>query len=195
MKKLLFLLCCAVLLLLASASPALAAFYYQVGPDGSAIWVDESTLTWGPFVGSMPGADVRVGISLVAITRGGAISQSKNMLFRLEVTRVAPGPTMLISKIGASDCQRYWSAPYHYNDWMTDHPELVITPYNGSQAGVWAMDWLVPMPPLTAGTYRISYSDKVLHKIADPLFAHPWEYQHVYPHDWLQWDPVTFVVQ
>ena len=196
MKKLLFLLCCALLLLLGSAAPALADYYYQVDPyEGGAVWVDDSTLTWGP-VDTVPAlSDIRVGLSLVAITRGGAISQSKDVLFRLTVKRMDPGPASLIRKVGAAECRRYWGAPYHWNDWMTAYPELVITPYNGSQAGVWGIDWLVPMPPLTAGTYRMCVSDKVLHRIADPLFARPWEYQLVYPHDWVQYDEVTFVVE
>jgi hypothetical protein len=117
------------------------------------------------------------------------------MLVKLEVTRVDPVPASLIKKVDASTCQRYWGAPYHWNDWMTAYPELVIAPYNGSQAGVWGRDWLVPLPPLAPGTYRVSYSDKFLHTIADPLFAHPWEYQLVYPHDWISWDDVTFVVE
>ena len=49
MKRLLFLPACALLLLLASAAPALADTYYQVSPyDGSAIWADDDSLTWGP---------------------------------------------------------------------------------------------------------------------------------------------------
>ncbi len=197
MTKLLFLLCCALLLLLASAAPALADFYYQVGPDGSVSWVDDATMTWGP-AKSVPAtarADVRVGSSWVAITRGGIINQSESMLIKLEVTRVSPRPALVIKTVDASTCQSYWGAPYLWNAWMTDHPEMMVAPYNGSQAGVWGRDWLVPMPPLARGTYKVSYSDKFPRTMADPLFAHPWEYQLVPPHDWTSWDDVTFVVK
>ena len=195
MKKSLFLLCCAWLLLLASAAPALADSYYQWLPDGQAIWVNESTLKWHSVDTVPPGADTRVGLGLVAITRGGVISQSKNILFEIKVTRVDPLPASPIKSVDASTCQRYWGTPYHWNDWLSDYPDDVITPYNGTQAGVWGRDWLVPMPPLAAGTYSVSFRDKILHKIGDPLFAHPWEYQHVYPHDWTNWGDVTFVVE
>lgn len=195
MKKLLFLLCCSSLLLLASAAPALADIYYQWLPDGNAILINESTLKWHAVATVPAGADTRVGFGLVAITHGGVISQSKVLFCQLEVTRVDSSPASLIKKVDASTCQRYWGAPYHWNDWLSDYPDDVITPYNGTQAGVWGRDWLVPLPPLEAGSYRVSFSDKILHKIGDPLFARPWEYQHVLPHDWIQYDPVVFVVQ
>ncbi len=195
MRKLLFLLCCASLLLLATAAPALAAYFYQVGPDGSVIWVDESTMTWGNARSVPQGADVRVGFSLLAITQGGAISQAKDWLSRLEVRRAGPGPGSLIAKVDESSCQLYWGVPYHWNDWTTGHPELVTTPWNGSQAGVWGIDWLVPMPTLAKGTYSVTYSSKLSHTIADPLFAHPWEYQLAYPWDWTSEPTVTFMVK
>ena len=98
MKKLLFLLCCAMLLLLGSAAPALADYYYQVNPyDGSAIWADVASVTWGDSSTVPALSGIGVGLSLVAVTRGGVISQSKDLMYRLTVTRVAPGPASSIA--------------------------------------------------------------------------------------------------
>ena len=176
MKRLLFLLTCTLLLLLAPAAPALADFYYQVSPyDGSALWVDEGTLKWGPVATIPAGADVRVGLSLVAMNHGGAMSQSEALLLRLTVTR--KGSSLPVrAPVDESTCGGFWGAPYAYNDWMVDYPDFAVYPYNpnvGAEAT--ARDWLVPMGPLPAGKYSISYAEKLTRTIVDPLYLPPSE--------------------
>jgi hypothetical protein len=196
MGKLLFLLTCALLLLLASATPALADFYYQVSPyDGSVLWADEATQTWGTVRTIPSGADVRVGLSLVAMNHGGAMSQSEAFLFRLEVTKRGSS-TPLRAPVDESTCGSFWGAPYPYNDWMVDYPDFVLYPYNPSVgAEATARDWLVPMGSLTSGRYTISYSEKLTRPIVDPLFLPPSEGPGKKgPWDWTDYE-ATFVVK
>jgi hypothetical protein len=195
MKRLSLLLVCALLLLLASAAPALADFYYQVSPyDGSALWVNDDTLTWGPARTIPAGADVRVGLSLVAMNHGGALSQSQALLLRLEVS--AKGSSTPLCAVDESTCGSFWGAPYPYNDWMVDYPDFALYPYNpnvGAEAT--ARDWLVPMPPLTSGRYAISYSEKLTRALVDPLYLPPSEGPGKKgPWDWTDYE-ATFVVK
>ena len=195
MKKLLFLLVCALLLLLASASPALADFWYQVNPyDGSVIWADEATLKWELTDTAPAGADTRVGFTLITLNRGGANPQAKNLLLRLVVTK--QGSTTPIVVVDEFTCRKYWGAPYDYNAWMTDYPDLVIPHFNPRiGAVVTGRDWLVPLPPLTPGTYDIFISDKLTKKWVDPLYLPPREGPlKTAPWDWTDFSS-TFVVE
>lgn len=195
MKRLLFLPACALLLLLASAAPALADTYYQVSPyDGSAIWADDDSLTWGPARTIPAGADVRVGLSLAAMNHGGALSQPEALLLRLEVS--ARGSSTPLCTVDESTCGGFWGAPYPYNDWMVDYPDFVLYPYNPNVgAEPTGRDWLVPMPPLAAGRYTISYSEKLTRALVDPLYLPPSEGPGKKgPWDWTDYE-ATFVVK
>jgi hypothetical protein len=195
MKKTLFFSCCILVLLLASAVPALADVYYQVSPyDGSTIWADDSTQTWGPVRAVPAGADVRVGLSLAAMNHGGAMSQSEAILIQLEVTQKG-SPTPLCT-VDESTCGSFWGAPYPYNPWMIDYPDFLLYPYNpnvGAEAT--GRDWLVPLGPLPAGRYTISYSEKLTRTIVDPLYLAPSEGPGKKgPWDWTDYE-ATFVVR
>lgn len=195
MKKLLLLLTSVPLLLLACAVPAQADSYYQVSPyDGSALWVDESTMTWAQARTIPAGTDLRVGITLVAMNHGGAMSQSEALLFRLEVTR--KGSSTPIRTVDESTSGSFWGAPYLYNAWLTDYPEFMVYPYNpnvGAEAT--ARDWLVPMPMLASGRYTISYAEKLTRTLVDPLYLAPSEGPSKKgPWDW-QYYEATFVVK
>ena len=197
MKKLLFLLVCALLLLLTSASPALADFWYQVNPyDGSVIWADDATLEWDVTPTVPAGADTRVGFTLITLNRGGSMPQAKNLLLRLVVTKVgSPSSTPPLVVVDEFTCRKYWGAPYDYNAWMTNHPDYVIPHFNPRiGAVVTGRDWLVPLPPLTPGTYAISVSDRLTKKWVDPLYMLPGETPlKTAPWDWADFSS-TFVV-
>ena len=191
MKKLSFLLGCVLLLLVATAVPAMAdPLYYQVYVyDGSAAWIDESTTTWGPVDAVPVGADVRISTSWVALNRGLAGSFPNAMLERLEVLDPLGN---VVASCDESTCRTFWAAPYLYNDWF-DEADWVYPANPKRSAGVWAVDWMVPFRPATAGTYTIVYSDKQIRTVADPMWATPGTVVPIYPmYDWYSWPPMTF---
>lgn len=193
-KKPLFLLCCTVLLLCATAAPALAdPLYYQVYVyDGSAIWVDESTTSFG-LVDAVPaGADVRISASWLAMSHGLATSYPKAMLQRLQVLDPYGD---IVKACDESTCRTFWTAPYLNNDYY-EEPEWLYPANPKRSAGVWGVDWMVPFRPLTAGTYTIVYSDKQVRTVADPMWATPGSVVPIYPrYDWYSWPQVTFEVE
>jgi hypothetical protein len=87
MKKLLFLVVCVLLLFCAVGAPAMArdtyppypAFWYAVGFDGSAYWVDEVNHTFGPTANGMVpanNADVAIAGTWYCTTYGQSIAQA-----------------------------------------------------------------------------------------------------------------------
>ena len=192
MKKLLFLLGC-LLLLLAAAAPASAApaaadakIQWQVLVDFHSmagvfiVRLDYATMTWtdvdarGRYFTAVPAdaTDVRVGTSTAFVNSGDMAVFAKSFFQRLEV--LDPGGRQIVN-VDESAGQQYWTAMYRYNDWTSYYGPLL--PYNPRiGAGMWAMDWIVPIPrpsgdaTLRRGTYTINYSCMLTHRVADPMF-------------------------
>ena len=189
MKRLLFVVGC-LLLLLAAAAPASAAdkIQWQVlvnynGLEGPPVYVclNYTDMYWTdldakgrPFT-SVPAdaTDVRVGTSAAFVNYGDMTVFAKSYFQRLKVWD--PGGNKVID-IDESTSQMYWTAPYRYNDWTSPYGPML--PYNPNigQGMMWGMDWVPRVPPpsgsatLKRGTYRVTFTDMLTHRCADPMF-------------------------
>jgi len=188
MKKLLFLLGCLLLLLTVAAAPASAADKIQwqviVGPhwSGEAFIVNINyTTMWftyldenGEFFEAVPAdaTDVVVGDAIAFVNRGNMQVCAKSLFQRMTVDDPAGNRVIDIDE---SECQQYWTPLYHYNDFASiDGPLLPYNPRIG--AGMWEKDWWAKLPldpatgKLTPGSYTVTYSDMLKHRIADPMW-------------------------
>ena len=187
MKKLLFLLGCLLLLLAAAAAPASAneiQWQVIVGPHWSGdpliFRVDKTAMTYE--YEAAPGVpfdyvpadatDVVVGDVTGFVNRGNMQVFAKAYFQEMTVEDPLGNPVIDIDR---TECHDLWGPLYHFNDLVSpDGPWLPYNPRIG--AGMWAKDWLQPLPlnedtkTLTPGWYKVTYDSMLRHRIADPMW-------------------------
>ena len=189
-KKLLFLFVCVLLLFLVTALPAAAAdkIHYEVvinfhdtTSPAFVFWVNETQWSF-KMLRAVPrnATDVRVTETVAFVNSGNLAVFAKAFFQKMTVSYLDPrGGATVIASCDESTCQAYWGEPYPLNNWMGDDPAYWLYPYNPKiGAGMWSADWMVPLLPqpnpggvtLKPGKYTITYTDRLAHVCADPMY-------------------------